>query len=127
MDLRQIAILAAQLSILCTVFGFGLNTTTRDLLFLIRRPGLLACSLIAMFVVMPIVAVILVRLFEFRPVVEIALVVLAISPVPPILPQRQNKAGGDAGYAIALMAMLALLSIVLSPLAVQILGWVFGR
>jgi BASS family bile acid:Na+ symporter len=127
MSLKQLVIFAAQLSILCTVFGFGLKATTDDLLFLIRRPGLLARSLVAMFVVMPIVAVVLVRLFEFRPVVEIALVVLAISPVPPILPQRQAKAGGDAGYAIGLMAMLALLSIALSPLAVQILGWIFGK
>src|SRR5262245_7073116 len=125
MDLRQIVILAAQLSILCTVFSVGLTATTGDLLFLIRRPRLLARSLVAMFLVMPIVAVALVRVFEFRPVVEIALVVLAISPVPPILPQRQTRAGGDAGYAIGLMAMLALLAIVLSPLAVQILGWVF--
>jgi len=127
MSLKQLVILAAQLSIVCTVFGFGLRATTDDLLFLIRRPALLARSLVAMFVVMPIVAIVLVRFFEFRPVVEIALVVLAISPVPPLLPQRQTKAGGDVSYAIGLMALLALLAIVLSPLAVEILGRLFGK
>jgi bile acid:Na+ symporter, BASS family len=126
MDLKQIVILLAQLSILCTVFGFGLKATTDDLLFLIRRPGLLIRSLAAMFVVMPIVAVILVRLFDFRPTVEVALVTLAISPVPPLLPQRQTKAGGQSAYAIGLMATLALVAVVLSPLAAGIVGWVFG-
>jgi len=82
MEPKQVVILIAQLSILCTVFGFGLSATTNHLLFLIRRPALLARSFVAMFVIMPVVAAILVRLFDFRPSVEIALVALAISPVP---------------------------------------------
>jgi BASS family bile acid:Na+ symporter len=127
MDLKQVVILVAQLSILCTVFGFGLKATTDDLLYLVRRPGLLARSLVAMFVVMPVVAVILGRIFDFRPTVEIALVALAISPVPPLLPQRETKAGGHSAYAIGLMAMLALLAVLLSPLAVEILEWVLGK
>jgi len=127
MTLRQQVILLAQLSILCTVFGFGLKTTGDDLLYLIRRPRLLARSLLAIYVVMPIVAVVLVRFFEFRQAVEIAIVALAISPVPPLLPQRQTRAGGEAGYAIGLMAILALLAIVVSPLAVKVLESVFDR
>src|SRR3954469_10170581 len=125
MELKQFVILIAQLSILCTVFGFGLSATTNHLLFLIRRPALLARSFVAMFVIMPVVAAILVRLFDFRPSVEIALVALAISPVPPLLPQREGKAGGPSPYAIGLMAMLALLAVVLSPLADEIVAWTF--
>jgi BASS family bile acid:Na+ symporter len=126
-DSRQLIILAAQLSILCIVFGFGLRATIDDLLYLIHRPVLLARSLLAMFVVMPVVAVLLARLFDFRPTVEIALVALAVSPVPPLLPQREVRAGGRSPYAIGLLAMLALLAVVLSPLGVEILGWIFGR
>ena len=65
MDLKQLVILALQVSVLSTVFGFGLKTTTHDLSYLIRRPGLLARSLLAMFVVMPAVAVLLALLFDF--------------------------------------------------------------
>jgi bile acid:Na+ symporter, BASS family len=127
MDLKQLVILAAQLSIMVTVFGFGLKATTDDLLYLVRRPRLLTRSLVAMFVVMPVVALVLVRLFNFRLTVEIALIALAISPVPPILPQRQTMAGGHSAYAIGLMAILALLAVVISPLTIQILGWIFNR
>jgi hypothetical protein len=56
MELRQLVILALQVSILCTVFGFGLRATTGDLLYLARRPGLMLRSLLAMLVVMPLVA-----------------------------------------------------------------------
>ena len=127
MDLKHIVVLALQVSIFCTVFGFGLKTTTDDLMYLIRRPGLLLRSLIAVFVIMPVIAVTLVRLFDFRHVVEVALVALSISPVPPLLPRRELKAGGQDSYGLGLMAILALLSIAVIPLAAAVLERVFGH
>jgi BASS family bile acid:Na+ symporter len=84
-----------QVSVVCTVFGFGLKTTPDDLSYLIRRPGLLVRSLLAVFMVMPVVAVLLSLLFDFGPTVERALIALAVSPVPPLLPQKESKACGD--------------------------------
>src|SRR5262245_10437834 len=119
MTLKQIVLLAAQLSIICIVFGFGLKATFGDLLYLIRRPGLLARSLLSMFVVMPVVAVLLASVLDAGSVARITLVALAISPVPPILPNKETKAGGNASFGIGLMAILSLLSIVLIPLALR--------
>lgn len=127
MTLQQAVILALQVSVLLTVFGFSLQTTTRDLLYLMRRPSLLARSLVAMFVVMPILAVALVRIFELRPAFEIALVALAISPVPPLLPKKEGKAGGESAYGLGLMATVSLLAIAVVPLSVEILGSYFAR
>jgi len=56
MDAKQLVMFALRVSILCTVFGFGLKATKGDLLFLVRRPGLLGRSLLAVFVIMPAVA-----------------------------------------------------------------------
>ena len=47
MDLKQLVVLALQISIIATVFGFGLKATIADLLYLVHRPGLLARSLLA--------------------------------------------------------------------------------
>jgi bile acid:Na+ symporter, BASS family len=118
---KALILLALQVSVFCTVFGFGLDTTASDMLYVIRRPGLLARSLIAMFVIMPAVAVALATTFEFRHVVEVALVALSISPVPPLLPRREGQAGGRRPYGLGLMALLALLSIVLVPVALEVL------
>lgn len=126
MDLKLV-VLAVQVSVLCTVFGFGLHTTTRDLSYLIRRPRLLARSLLAMFVVMPAVAVLLALLFDFPATVERALMMLAISPVPPLLLSREIKAGGNESYALGLMAILALTAIVVIPLEILVLQGVAGR
>ena len=127
MTAQQIVMLVLQVSILLTVFGFGLETTLHDLQYLVRRPALLARSLLAMFVIMPIVAVILVRAFALRPSFEIALLALAISPVPPLLPGKEGKAAGHAAYGLALMAVVSILAIVVVPLWVQLLGRYFDR
>jgi len=127
MDLKMLVILALKVSISCMVFGFGLKAKPSDLLYLVRRPGLLVRSLLSVFVIMPVVAIGLSRWFHFQPEVESTLLALALSPVPPVLPQKQTKAGGEHAYGLALMAMLSLLSIVIIPLSMEILARVFHR
>ena len=55
----------------------------------------------------------------------IALIALAISPVPPALPRKINKAGGVAPYGLGLMVTAASLSILYIPLAVRLIGKYF--
>ena len=127
MTSQQMVILALQVSVLLTVFGFGLQATAHELTYLVRRPALLARSLLSMFVVMPVLAALLVRIFELRPAFEMALVALAISPVPPLLPKKEGKAGGQSAYALGLMATVSLLAIAVVPLSVEVLGRYFAR
>jgi BASS family bile acid:Na+ symporter len=127
MDLKQLVMLALQISVVFTVFSYGLKTTAADLLYVLKRPRLLAQSLIAVFVIMPVIAFALARLFDIRPVVEISLVALAISPVPPLLPMKETKAGGRVSNALGLVALLALLSIAAAPLAVEALERLSGQ
>jgi BASS family bile acid:Na+ symporter len=75
---------------------------------------------------MPLFAVLLAIVFDLHPAVKIALVALAVSPVPPILPRKQGKAGGRRPYAIGLLVAAGLLAIIFVPLAVELLGKGFG-
>jgi BASS family bile acid:Na+ symporter len=120
-------ILALQVSVIATVFGFGLNATTADVLGVVRHPGLLARTLISVFVIMPLIAVTLVRSFGFPMTVEVVLVALAISPVPPLLPQREGRSGGDLSFGLGLMAILALVSLVAVPVTILLLERFLGR
>ena len=86
------------LSLAVLVFGSGLSARFADVTALLRRPGLLARSLVAVLVVAPVLAVALVRVFDLNREVAIALVALAVSPLPPLLPNRGEKAGGRADY-----------------------------
>jgi BASS family bile acid:Na+ symporter len=127
MELETLIPLVLKTSIFMTVFGLALNATMDDALYLFRRPSELVRSLLSMNVIMPLFAAALAAAFNLHPAVEIALVTLAVSPVPPILPKKELKAGGHASYAIGLLAAAALLAIVFVPTAVELLGRVFGR
>src|SRR5262245_43201706 len=127
MNLAQLIPLVLQLSIALVVFSLALQASAGDLTYLLRRPSLLVRSLLSMNVIMPLLAVLAAKLFQLRPEVEVALILLALAPVPPILPSKQGKAGGNVSYAIGLLMVAALVSLVTVPVSVTIIGRVFGH
>lgn len=127
MTLQEMVLLAMQASIVITVFGFGLDATLDDVLYVVRRPGLLLRSIVAMFVVMPVLAVALDKAFDFRHEIEVALVALSLSPVPPLLMKKEGKAGGSQSYALGLLVTMGVLSLAVVPLGLVVMQEVFGR
>jgi len=127
MEPKELVILGLQVSIWATVFGFGLSAKAGDLSYLFRHTNLLARSIVAMLVVMPVVAIILARVFRFEPGVEIAMVALALSPVPPLLPNKETKSGGSGAFAVGLLAILGLVSIFTVPASLEFLEGMAGR
>ena len=127
MTLQQAVMLILQVSILMTVFSFGLRATPRDILGVLRTPSLLARALVALFVIMPVAALVLTGAFALRPSVEIVLMAIAVSPIPPLLPGREQKAGGRASFGLGLMVIIGVLSIVILPAAVDLVGRYFMR
>src|SRR5262245_23656905 len=116
-----------QLSIGLIVFCVALETEPGDVAYLLRRPSLMLRSLIAMNVIMPILAVLIAMVCKLRPELKVALILLAVSPVPPVLPSKHAKAGGNVSYGIGLLLFAAVLSIVTVPLSVAVIGGFFGR
>lgn len=119
--------LAFGVSLAVMVFGSGLGARFDDVVGLLRRPALLVRSLVAVLVVAPVLAVGLVKVFDLRVQVAVALVALALSPLPPLLPHRGEKAGGRADYGQGLVFVLAVLAVPALAVAAPILSAVFGR
>lgn len=127
MDFAALLPLLIKTSILLLVVALGLNATWRDALYLFRHPALLIRSFLSMNVIMPLVAAGLVIAFDMPLPVQVALVALALSPVPPILPKKELSAGGHAPYAIGLLVAVALLAIITVPIGASWLNTAFGR
>ncbi len=125
MNLASFILLVLKISVVLLVFGIGLSASRKDIVYLFRKPGLLARSFLSMNILMPVLAVAMALTFELRPPVKLALIALAISPVPPLLPKRQAKAGARGSYAIGLLFAMALLALVFMPLAMEVLDWIF--
>ncbi|MEJ2502192.1 MAG: bile acid:sodium symporter [Gemmatimonadota bacterium] len=127
MNLASLIPLALQSSIFAIVLALGLGVTFSDAMWGFRHPRALGRTALAMFVIMPLVAVALAKTFTLEPAVAIALVALSLSTVPPILPNKELKAGGEASRAIGLLVAVSLASIVITPLGVSLVGGWFGR
>jgi BASS family bile acid:Na+ symporter len=122
MTLATLAPLMMQASIVLTVTALGLRARRGDVRSLLADRGRLARSLLAMNGVMPVLAVTLVMSFDLHPAVEVALVALAVSPVPPLLPKKEVKSGGRGSYAVGLLVVTAVLSVLTVPAAVWAVG-----
>ena len=127
MTAAKAVILALQGSIFLTVFSLGLQATFQDAASLLRRPRLLLRSLISMNVIMPLFAASLAQAFSLYPAVKAALVLLAVSPVPPMLPRQQLKTGGSSSYVCGLLATTSLLAIVTVPVSIVVLARLFHQ
>jgi BASS family bile acid:Na+ symporter len=117
--------LVVQISVVLTVFAYGLKSSRDDVIFLFRRPSLLARSILSMNIIMPLFAVLATLFYNFHPAVEAVLVALAVSPVTTLLPHRALKGGGTASYAYGMLLTAALLSIIYVPVAMTLFGRYF--
>jgi BASS family bile acid:Na+ symporter len=127
MTLSALLPLAITTSIVLLVVGIGMHSRPRDTISLLRQPGLLFRSLLSMSVVMPLVAAGMAFAFDLPVEVKVALVALAMAPVPPLLPGKERKAVGDASYAVGLSITVALLAIVTVPVTASLAASAFGR
>ena len=114
------------LSIWLIVLSLGARATVGDALFVVRRPTLLAPAMAAIFVVVPAFAVAVSYAFALAPEIKFALVALAVSPVPPILPLKQVRAGAGHDYAIGLLVAAAIASLAATPLLLALAANVLG-
>ena len=126
MSTQRLIFIGLAASALLNLFSIGLKASLQDATYLFRRPGELVRVLLAMNVLMPVFAVALISIFDFHPAVKIALVALSVSPIPPPLPAKMEKAGGTDSYVIGLHVAIGLLAIIFVPLAMQIIGLVRG-
>lgn len=113
-------------SVALSVLAIGLKATISDATFLFRRPAKLVRALLSMSVVMPLFALALVLLFDLHPAVQIALVAISVSPIPPIFPNKALKAGGAETYTIGLLVASCTLSVIVIPLAMEVFERVSG-
>jgi BASS family bile acid:Na+ symporter len=126
MTIAELIPLAIALSISLIVLALGLDSSLRDAVWLFRKPGLLARSIVSLNVLMVLLALAAAKLLKLDPAIETAIIALAISPVPPIFPKKQSKVGATDSYAIALLVAASLFSVVLIPAWLGSLGDIFG-
>ena len=123
--MTEVLLLSLKLSVAAIILAVGIDSTPKDILYLWRRPMLLMRSVLAMYVLVPLVALALVTLLTLPPGVEMGLLVLAVSAGAPLLPRKLLNIG-DGAYIFSLVVTTSLLAIVLVPAWLALLGPWFG-
>jgi BASS family bile acid:Na+ symporter len=126
MTAAELLSLLTKISIVLIVFSTGMSGERGSLGMLLRQPSLLFRSLLSMLVLAPLLAVALASTLQLPTAVKIAIVMMAVSPVPPFLPSKAIRAGGSQSYVISLLAISAVVSIVTAPLSLGLLDDLFG-
>ena len=94
-----ILFLTIKICIAALILAIGMGATMDDVLYLWRRPALLARSLLAMYVFVPCAADVVVTILRLSPGIKAAMLVLAVSAGAPLLPRKMGGVGNSA-YAL---------------------------
>jgi BASS family bile acid:Na+ symporter len=127
MTLQALVPLVLTLSVAGLIVAVGLDADLDDLLYVLRRPLVLLKAVVAVNVVVPIAAVLLVFLFPLTPIARAGIVLMGVSPVPPLVPGKELKVGAEKRYAYGVYVALILLAVVLVPVTVALLAHFLGR
>ncbi len=123
--MTAVLLLLLKLSVAAVIVAIGLDSTWRDVWYLRQRPGLLLRSVVAMYILVPLVALAAVSLLDLAPGVKAGLLVIAVSAGAPLLPRKLLRIG-DGAYIFSLVVLSSLLAIFLVPAWLAALGPVSG-
>lgn len=81
----------------------------------------------ANFVAVPALTVMVARGFGLPPYVTVAMILLAAAPFAPVVPVFARMSGGDLALAAGLTVVFPVVSVLLTPLTVQVALWWVGE
>ncbi|MBA4010492.1 MAG: Na+-dependent transporter [Phenylobacterium sp.] len=125
--LKQILPLLLGLSLAGLVLTVGLRSGSGALVYVLRRPGLLFKAILAVEIIPPLAAAALVWMLPLEPVVKAGIMLMAISPVPPLVPGKELGIGARKEYAYGIYFAMALLTIIAVPLVFDLAAQLFGH
>jgi BASS family bile acid:Na+ symporter len=126
MTISSAILIAANVSLVMTMLCAGMGGIYGDRTYLSCRRGLLVRSLVSTLLLQPAFAVWLCYAFTLPPAAKVALLGLAIAPMPPILPSGLMKVRGTRTFEIALSFVVAVASVATIPLSLWAFSWILG-
>lgn len=107
-------------SVVFLMLGVGLRTPFGQILDVFKQVRLVLIGLLANFLVVPVLIYLTLVWLPLSPDVKIGIMLMAAAPVAPMAPPFVGAARGDVVYAVGLMAIVALLSVPLTPLILSL-------
>lgn len=103
-------------SVILLMLGVGMGTSFRQVVEAVRQFGVVLRGVLANFLVTPALIYLVLLSLPLSPDVKIGIMLMAAAPVAPMAPPFVEGAKGDVAYGVGLMVVVAILSVVLTPL-----------
>jgi BASS family bile acid:Na+ symporter len=104
-----------------SMLSMGLSLTVSQILQPLRNTRLVIMALAANFVIVPAIAFVLSRIIPLDQSVQIGLLLLGTAAGAPFLPKLAQIAKANVAFAVGLMAMLVIVTIVYLPIVLPLL------
>lgn len=101
------------------MFDLGLGLQGRDFLLLLQRPKAVVVGLVGQLVLLPLVAVLLTRVFPLPPLMAVGLVLTACCPGGSSSNVFSMLAKGDVALSVSLTALSSIITLFTLPLIMQ--------
>jgi BASS family bile acid:Na+ symporter len=122
MEAKELVPIVAQAALGLIIASIGLQARWRDVVAAMRNTKLVLKGLLAVNIVVPIVALIISSILPIHPLVRIGIVIMAVSPMAPLVQMKMWKGGLDTSHAIGLYVALILSAILFVPATVALLS-----
>ena len=116
----------AAVTVFAVMLSLGLLLERSQIIAALGRRAVLAAVLFAVVVPVPVLAVVVVKMFGLRGAVAAGIVLMAISPGAPIALRRAIEAGGGPQFAPTLHLAIVMFAVVTVPVSVMVMAWIFS-
>jgi len=103
-------------SVILLMLGVGMGTSFRQVVDAVKQFGVILRGVLANFLVTPLLIYLVLLNISLPPDVKIGIMLMAAAPVAPMAPPFVEGAKGDVAYGVGLMVVVAILSVILTPL-----------
>ncbi|EJL24695.1 hypothetical protein [Novosphingobium sp. AP12] len=114
--LKHVLPILLTISLALLVVAAGIASSRGDFAYVVGRPSLLFRAFLAIVVIPVIAAIAVISVFPASNAAKAGIFLMAISPVPPLMPGKALKFGGSAGYVYGLQGAAALMALFTVPL-----------
>jgi BASS family bile acid:Na+ symporter len=123
--MSEVLLVLANLSVLVFVISsmlsMGLSLTVKQILAPLGNVRLVVLSLVANFILVPLVAYLILQVIPLTQPLAIGLILLATAAGAPFLPKLAEAARGDLAFSVGLMVLLMVVTIVYMPIVLPLL------
>lgn len=125
MDAATLVKLVIVLGIVLIVVSIGARTRFSSALFMLREPATGLRAMAAMYLLVPLFALLVMWLAPVQQAVRVTILALAVSPMVPLIQRKQEKLGGDEEYNTGLQVLATIVSIFVVPAMIWVAEAVF--